>query len=362
MNFSNFTIGQRIGALSGILLGFLAIIAVWAYSGVGNADAASASNSASNGLMYAGVLAFLLGLAASVVIARSIKTDLQNIVNGIGGGSEHITMAAGQVSTASQALAEGASRQAASVEETSSSLEEMSAMTKQNADNSRVAAELTAQSTKHIEDADSNVVNMTGAMEKIKSATDQTSKIIKTIDEIAFQTNLLALNAAVEAARAGEAGKGFAVVAEEVRNLAMRSADAARNTSELIADTVARVNNGVQVVSGLKEVLSEVMSSSKKIAGLVSEISSASSEQSTGVDQANKAMVAIEEVTQQNAATAEENASASEELVGQAESMRGYVLNLNALVSGRQDQHPHSASRLAPSKFAMPSRRSTHTR
>jgi methyl-accepting chemotaxis protein len=356
MNFSNFTIGQRIGALSGILLGFLAITVVWAYSGVGSSDPA-ASNTTSNALMYTGVLAFLLGLGASIVIAKSVKKDLQGIVTGIGGSSEQVTTAVGQVSNASQALAEGASRQAASVEETSSSLEEMSAMTKQNADNSRVAAELTSQSTKHIENADSSVTKMTDAMEKIKSATDQTSKIIKTIDEIAFQTNLLALNAAVEAARAGEAGKGFAVVAEEVRNLAMRSADAAKNTSELIADTVTRVNNGVQVVSGLKEVLSEVMNSSNKIAGLVSEISSASSEQSTGVEQVNKAMTSIEEVTQQNAATAEENASASEELAGQAESMRGYVLHLDALVNGQHNQTVRPSSRQAESTFTMPRKR-----
>jgi methyl-accepting chemotaxis protein len=347
MNFSNFTIGQRIGALSGLLIGFLVITVIWANSGIASADSVAASNSASNGLMYIGILAILLGLAASVAVTRSIKADLRAIVHHIGGGSEQVTTAAGQVSKASQALAEGASRQAASVEETSSSLEEMSAMTKQNADNSRIASELTAQSTKYIENADTSVIKMTDAMEKIKSATDQTSKIIKTIDEIAFQTNLLALNAAVEAARAGEAGKGFAVVAEEVRNLAMRSADAARNTSELIVDTVTRVNNGVQVVSGLKEVLSEVMSSSKKIAGLVSEISSASSEQSIGVEQVTKAMASIEEVTQQNAATAEENASASEELAGQAESMRCYVLNLDELISGQSDQHSRSASRMS---------------
>lgn len=281
-----------------------------------------------------GIIALVFGIGVSLLIALGIKKVLSDIVKNISAVSDQVAVAAGQVSSASQSLAQGASEQAASVEETSSSLEEMSAMTKQNATNARSASDLMTVSGDQIKNAGVNVEKMTDAMDQIRSSTDQTSKIIKTIDEIAFQTNLLALNAAVEAARAGEAGKGFAVVAEEVRNLAMRSAEAAKDTSALIEDTVNRVGQGVTVVSGLSEALSQVTESSHKVASLVDEISAASAEQSTGVEQTNLAMSQIDKVTQQNASTAEESASASEELSGQAEAMRGQVRLLDAIVNG----------------------------
>jgi len=179
---------------------------------------------------------------------------------------------------------------------------------------------------------------MDSAIKDIQKSSDETAKIIKVIDEIAFQTNLLALNAAVEAARAGEAGKGFAVVAEEVRNLAMRSAEAAKNTSNLIEQSVNNSRNGVQICGEVKKSLDEIVGSIGKTTDLVGEIAAASAEQAQGIDQVNTAVGQMDKVTQQNAANAEESASASEELSAQAETMAGIVDELVSLVSGSSAQ------------------------
>ena len=176
--------------------------------------------------------------------------------------------------------------------------------------------------------------NLTTSMEETSKASEETSKIIKTIDEIAFQTNLLALNAAVEAARAGEAGAGFTVVADEVRNLAMRAADAARNTADLIEGTVKRVKDGSELVVKTNEAFTEVAGSTGKVGELVGEISAASNEQAQGIEQVNNAVAEMDKVVQQNAANAEESASASEEMNAQAEQMKGIVKDLLALVCG----------------------------
>jgi methyl-accepting chemotaxis protein len=193
---------------------------------------------------------------------------------------------------------------------------------------------LMKDSRQMVEQANGSMTKLTESMDDISKASDETSKIIKTIDEIAFQTNLLALNAAVEAARAGEAGAGFAVVANEVRNLAMRAADAARNTSALIEGTVKKVKEGSELVGRTNEAFSEVSSSAAKVADLVSEIAAASTEQAQGIDQINKAVAEMDKVTQQNAANAEESASASEEMNAQAEQMKGVAAELLAIVGG----------------------------
>jgi methyl-accepting chemotaxis protein len=198
----------------------------------------------------------------------------------------------------------------------------MSSMTKQNADNASTADNLMKESKQMVERANGSMTELTQSMEDISKASDETSKIIKTIDEIAFQTNLLALNAAVEAARAGEAGAGFAVVANEVRNLAMRAAEAAKNTSALIEGTVKKVKEGSGLVERTNGAFSEVSKSAAKVAGLVAEIAAASSEQAQGIDQINKAVTEMDKVTQQTAANAEESASASEEMNAQAEQMK----------------------------------------
>jgi methyl-accepting chemotaxis protein len=207
-------------------------------------------------------------------------------------------------------------------------------MTRTNTEHSRTVATMMTQAVADVGNASRGTEAMDAAMKEIKAASDQTSKIIKTIDEIAFQTNLLALNAAVEAARAGEAGKGFAVVAEEVRNLAKRAADAAKTTGSLIEENVNRVTGGVQLVVTLKGALVEVETSSGKVAGLAANVAAASDEQSRGIDQINTAVTQMSQVTQQNAGNAEESASAAEELSAQAESLMESVRDLLTLVHG----------------------------
>ena len=286
--------------------------------------------------------AVLIGVAAAFVITRSITKPINRIIAGLTEGAEQVAAASGQVSAASQSLAEGATEQAAGLEETSSSLEEMSSMTKQNADNAQQANTLAAEAKKAAGTGSESMSRMNAAIKEIQKSSDETAKIIKVIDEIAFQTNLLALNAAVEAARAGEAGKGFAVVAEEVRNLAMRSAEAAKNTARMIEESVKNSKNGVDIATEVGKVLDEIVQSVGKTTDLVGEIAAASQEQAQGIDQVNTAVAQMDKVTQQNAANAEESASASEELSAQAESMKEVVGQLVALVGGAAAQQSHS--------------------
>ncbi len=320
-----------------------------------SAEKQSASSKAQSILF--GIAGILGALAFGIFLSISISRQLQQIAAAAGDGATQIASASDQVSSSAQSVAEGTQEQAASIEETSSSLEELSSMTKQNADNAKTAAHLMTDAQALVEKATTGAEQMDQAMSEIKSASDQTSKIVKTIDEIAFQTNLLALNAAVEAARAGEAGKGFAVVAEEVRNLALRAAEAAKNTGSLIEDNVTRVAGGVQIVSHLKTALSEVTMSSLKVSNLVGEVSAASDEQSRGIEQINTAVTQMNQVTQQNAANAEESASAAEELNSQAASLRTSVNELLALVNGdghNVQENVHATVRRTPLRSPAP--------
>ncbi|MDD5757494.1 MAG: methyl-accepting chemotaxis protein [Desulfobulbaceae bacterium] len=275
-----------------------------------------------------------LALVLAFALARSICRPIDNAVKNMMAGAEQVSAAAGQVSASSQSLAEGATEQAASLEETSASMEEMSSMTRQNADNASQADSLMRESLATIQQADDSMTEMDSSMNDIAEASAATSKIIKTIDEIAFQTNLLALNAAVEAARAGEAGAGFAVVAEEVRNLAMRSTEAAKNTAALIEGTVSKVTRGKEIVSKATEAFHGVAESSAKVASLIGEIATASREQSQGFGQINQAITQMDTVTQQNSATAEESAAAATELSSQSASMMEVVKEMQSLVNG----------------------------
>jgi X-X-X-Leu-X-X-Gly heptad repeat protein len=268
-------------------------------------------------------------------MARSIVRPLNTAIASLDDSAGQVASGSNRMASASQQLAEGSSEQAASLEETSSSLEEMASMTRQNADNATQANTLMNDAGRVVEQANHSMNELTGAMKDISTASDETAKIIKTIDEIAFQTNLLALNAAVEAARAGEAGAGFAVVADEVRNLAMRAADAARNTSNLIEATVTKVRFGSDLVNKTGEDFIQVAGSTSKVKGLVAEIAAASSEQAQGVEQINKAVAEMEKVIQQNAANAEEGASASQELNAQSRQMKNIVADMVSLVGGR---------------------------
>lgn len=293
----------------------------------------SASHARSMALGFA-LMGILAALALGVVISTAISRKLNQIVNEATEGANQIAAAAGQVSSASQGVAEGSQEQAASIEQTSASVEELTAMTHQNSESSKAVSELARNVKDAMDKSTDAATKMDNAMAEIKSASDQTSKILKTIDEIAFQTNLLALNAAVEAARAGEAGKGFAVVAEEVRNLAMRAAEAAKTTGSLIDENVTRVHNGALIVDSLKSSLNQTVSSVAKVTQLSNEVASASTEQAHGLQQISTAVNQMSQATQNNAANAEEAASASEEMAGQAESLRGLINELTHLVQG----------------------------
>ena len=285
-------------------------------------------------VMVIAVTAIVFGAALAAFITRGITKPITRIIEGLTSGAEQTAAASGQVSSASQSLAEGASEQAAGIEETSSSLEEMASMTKQNASNAEQANTLAKEARGSADKGNEAMGRMSTAIDSIKKSSEETSKIIKTIDEIAFQTNLLALNAAVEAARAGEAGKGFAVVAEEVRNLAQRSAEAARTTSDLIEGSVKYSENGVNVAGEVAKMLEEIATGSRKVDELLGEIAAASNEQAQGIEQVNTAVTQMDQVTQTNAANAEESAAASEELSAQAEQLQGMIVELQTLVGG----------------------------
>lgn len=263
-----------------------------------------------------------------------ITTELQSIANQLTRMAEQTDEASTQVASSSHTLAEGASEQAASLEETSASLEEMSSMTKRNAEYAGRAKVLANQTRLAADAGTSDMTAMTRAMDEIKGASNNIAVIIKTIDEIAFQTNILALNAAVEAARAGEAGKGFAVVAEEVRRLAQRSAQAARETGTKIEDAITKSRQGAELSVKVAGRLDEIVNKARQVDELIAEIASASREQSTGIGEVNGALTQMDKVTQGNAVSAEESAAAAEELHAQSAEMKEAVEQLHKLVGG----------------------------
>jgi methyl-accepting chemotaxis protein len=280
------------------------------------------------------VICVILGIIGAIMITRSITKPINRIVSGLNESSHQVAAASVQLSSSAQQLSQGSAEQASSIEETSSILQEASSMMQQNTANTKQAAQLSEQANESAGRGGIEMLEMMSSIQEIKKSSDQIAKIIKVIDGIAFQTNILALNAAIEAARAGEAGMGFAVVAEEVRNLAQRSAGAAKDTTAIIETNIELSGKGVSAAERVREVLNEITVQAKKVNELMNEISAASEEQAQGVEQVNKAMVQMEGVTQQNATTAEESASASEELNAQAEGMRTIVQELSQLVNG----------------------------
>ena len=293
-------------------------------------------------------LALLLGLVAGYWLARSIVRPVKGVVSGLDESSSLVASRSGEVSESSRSLASGASQQAASIEETSASLEELNSMTGRNSQDAGRADELMKGTLAVVEKAGGSMRDLGGAMEAISDSSKETGKIIKTIDEIAFQTNLLALNAAVEAARAGEAGAGFAVVADEVRNLAMRAAEAAGNTQKLIGTSLENIQKGADFIQAAIEAFGQVEERSASVANLISGIAGASAEQAQGIAQITTAAQEMDRVTQRVAADADSAARAAEQLSGESVKMKELVVRLARVVGGgeqggansREDDRP----------------------
>ncbi len=287
-----------------------------------------------------------------------IKASLERILTSLNGAlmqisqsSEQVASGSNQVASGAQALSQGSTEQASSVEELSATINEISLQIKQNAENAQQANKMVGATTQEIENGNRQMLQLVSAMDEISKTSNQIGKIIKTIDDIAFQTNILALNAAVEAARAGNAGKGFAVVAEEVRNLAGKSAEAAKDTTVLIESAIQAIQNGTHMVSATERSLGLIVEKAESVSTLVSEIAAASNAQATAVTQTTQGIEQISNVVQNNSATAEESAAASEELSGQA-------LILQQLITRFRLQEQ---AQLSPTAYAPVAAKRSHT-
>ncbi|MGE3958723.1 MAG: methyl-accepting chemotaxis protein [Vicinamibacterales bacterium] len=301
------------------------------------AEAVNASFDAAEASTWRFLLLMALGglIAACVLgyaVIKGVATRLNEAVVSLNEGAQQVVSAANQVAGSAQSLSQGATEQAASLEETSASMEEMASMTRRNSENTRQAVALVTDVHAKVNDSQAALGDMVQSMSAIQESSQKVSKIIKTIDEIAFQTNILALNAAVEAARAGEAGMGFAVVADEVRSLAQRSAQAAKDTAGLIEESIIKAQAGSLKVEQVTSAIGGITASVNRVKGLVDEVSEASHQQTQGIDQVASALSQMEKVTQGTAATAEESAAASEELSAQANTTMEVVGQLRKLV------------------------------
>lgn len=285
-------------------------------------------------LIILGISSLSLMISLGLVIANSITRPIQQAIGELTTGSSEVSAASAQVEAASHALAEGTQEQSASIQETSSTLEETASMVQQNNENTKQAAVMAKNAKDYAQKSNKEMATMMVSMGDLKQSSNEIAKIIKVIDEIAFQTNLLSLNAAVEAARAGDAGKGFAVVAEEVRSLAQRSAQAAKDTASIIEKNISLSEDSAGIAKNVNESLAQIDEEAKKVAELLEEISTATDEQARGIAEINKAVQQMEQVVEENAATSEESASAAQELSSQAENVSEIVRSLIVLVEG----------------------------
>jgi methyl-accepting chemotaxis protein/methyl-accepting chemotaxis protein-1 (serine sensor receptor) len=289
-----------------------------------------------NGLMLFMLVPLTVVGVLTVLVVRHLTSQLRQNRQTLSEAAAQLTAAASQIGEASDSLAQGASQQAATIEETSAASNQINSMARRATENAQSTAEMVTRSQQNASTTDAALNRMLAAMDGINTSSQKISKIIKVIDEIAFQTNILALNAAVEAARAGEAGMGFAVVADEVRNLAQRCAQAAKDTTELIEDSVKRSADGRTIVQEVANSTREITADAGKVKLLVDEISLGSREQSRGIEQISKSIQSMESVTQGTAAAAEQSAAAAHELTSQTVAMREAVASLGALIESRQ--------------------------
>lgn len=285
-------------------------------------------------LLTGALLSICLGIGMAFLITRLITRPVNQVIEGLTEGSGQVNAAAGEVAKTSQNLAQGAAEQASAIQQTTASLSRLSTMTGKNVENTDSTRIIIGQAKEIIKKADEELDLLIDAVAGISETSIGISKIIKAIEDISFQTNLLALNAAVEAARAGEAGAGFSVVAQEVRNLAVRAAEAAKNTSAMIEESINAVKRGTSLTNSTKEAFITHRDLFLRIAGLIDDIEAASKEQADGIGQINKALTDIESVIQRNAASTEEVAASSQQLSGQAASMKDHITRLTAFISG----------------------------
>ena len=304
------------------------------------------SNFATTMLIIASCSSFAILLWLGLLVTKMITEPVIVAVNALNDSSEQVAAASGQLSDASHMLAEGSAEQASSIQETSATVEESASMVRQTNENTLQADSLAKATRSSAEKCANEMDEMISSMHELKKSSDEISKIIKVIDDIAFQTNILALNAAVEAARAGDAGLGFAVVAEEVRNLAQKSADAAKNTAKIIETNISLSSQSVLISEKVNSGLNDINEDARKMNELLSEITVASQEQTQGISQINQAISQMEQVTQSNASTAEESAAAADALSKQAVGLKGLVDSLHTLVYGMNGQNHNTYQHL----------------
>ena len=322
-----------------LTIGFFTVMTVQDKLGAPRTDYRRVVEEITFKIIFSGIAGLLIVLSLSMFLIFSIDRPIHEVIDGLTVGIEEVSSASGQISQASQHVAQGTSEQASGIEEVSSSLEEIASITKQSSDNAQQAKVVMNEASQIIKKVQQHMSQMGQAITEITGLSEETSKIIKTIDDIAFQTNLLALNAAVEAARAGEAGAGFSVVANEVRNLAMKASEAAKNTGHLIENTMKAVKKGNDLAQSTRDAFEEITEVAVRHSRLTEEIAAASQEQAQGIEQVTTAVVQMNQVTQANAASAEESASASEVLNAQVEQVNGVIRELFAIIGDSNGAH-----------------------